>query len=71
MKRKRSAYVEAARRHGAIGTRVVEEFERACDELVTQMQTRESKEGAARLFRASSEELGRAALAAARKKRRA
>ncbi len=39
------------------------------DQLVASMQTKESRAGVAALFRASSDDLGRAAVAAARKPR--
>jgi len=45
------------------------ELEGRFDELVATMQTRESKAGVAALMRASPEDLGRAAVAAARKPR--
>jgi len=45
------------------------ELEGRFDELVATMQTRESKSGVAALMRASPEDLGRAAVAAARKPR--
>ena len=45
------------------------ELEGRFDDLVASMQTKQSRAGAAALFRATPEELGRSAVAAARKPR--
>jgi hypothetical protein len=64
---RRSRFVEAARRRAEGGVRIVEQFECTGDPIIDQMQTAASKSGLKQLFRATPAQLGRAAVAAARR----